>query len=314
MNKYLVDDCLENAMGDSREWIENVYKKIYIKELNLCGKKIISRARINNLSKTIFKLKKFGMTNDDFSFYEKNTYENFKYRTCILPKGHSGSCNLNFSGHNKIYKKFVENKLGFFLKSVQTTPGNKYFYKNRADRTYPFLISKNVNSALIDKFGKKEYNLFIPVRDGGTPEMRTSALLDIYSFLFSLFGDDFLVKNHDKHSLELIKDNLNRLKQVQTRSFKNDKLCCPVFGWKIKKEDFFNRDREDDTKIEFGHIESVKKEKFMTRGNNIFPVTRTGNRMIGDNNIYSKKGNIYINKIAKDFLEHQEINKDNIWD
>ena len=64
----------------------------------------------------------------------------------------------------------------------------------------------------------------------------------------------------------------------------NGQLICPVLGCTIEPE-WYETDDKNPNQVQFGHVEPIRSDKYMTRGGNVVPITRNGNLMQSDKSI-----------------------------
>ena len=63
---------------------------------------------------------------------------------------------------------------------------------------------------------------------------------------------------------------------------KDGYLCDPVLGLTIEKKWYNIDDKRDPNQIQFGHVNPLQSDKYMTRGGNVLPITRRGNLIQSD--------------------------------
>ena len=63
---------------------------------------------------------------------------------------------------------------------------------------------------------------------------------------------------------------------------KDGHLCDPVLGLTIEKKWYNIDDKRDPNQIQFGHVNPLQSDKYMTRGGNVLPITRRGNLIQSD--------------------------------
>lgn len=153
-------------------------------------------------------------------------------KCCVLPKNHTGKCEINyekiFVNKKYLYKiknmfetkynisidnSIIEHKLKIIDKlnnsinlAIFNTPGNDdYIFKNRSNRLYPIILSKEDERILRDKNEKKK--LAIPIKDASSPILLSQAYLDWLTFVLNIqdIKHDYQNLNIDDFMLDLDK-------------------------------------------------------------------------------------------------------------
>jgi len=217
--------------------------------------------------------------------FVRNTLEDIQTHNnkslCVLPKDHSGKCCSNY---NKLFKhEALTKKLNYIDK---TEGDNDYIYKNRNSRIFPIAIPDSFEKKIKDKNQKKK--CAIPLKNSTSPFGKATALFD-YAVCFSTiegiepYRDDDEYRKY-KPKFDEHKQYLNTKYSEYGRSPFNDdgKLICPVTKEKINIDIIIKSDRTDAKNIQVGHIIPRSNHQFTIRGGNILPMTRDGNRIVGD--------------------------------
>ena len=220
---------------------------------------------------------------------------------CVLPKNHDGKCShkLNFllykSSENS-EKDIIEKVCKSIDNAVYTTPGNDdYVYKNRASRLFKIVLSSTEQLKIRDKSIKKK--CAIPLKDHSTPFDLACAYLDWMTYILNIEE----IKN-DNTSYEYInssvyKNYISKHKQFMENFYKSYNrtifnkdgftICC-VTRHLFKLEDIADKTRDlrvdiKETDMQLGHVVPRNEETITIKGLNLVPMTRKGNRYVGDN-------------------------------
>ena len=218
--------------------------------------------------------------------------DNLKHK-CVLPLGHDGKCCHNFNilfQKNKITDKLITS----ISTSIYSTPGNDdYIYKNRASRLYENVLSSSEEKKIRDKNQKKK--CAIPLKDASSPELLAQAYLDWMTYMinikdmsqflnFHIEGNNNILSmiNRNKEHLISVFNNYNR------KVFDNNGYSiCAITGNIIEVSDVSDPTRDNrviisDNDIQLGH-NCPRTEKYVSiRGENLIPMSRRGNLIIGE--------------------------------
>jgi hypothetical protein len=213
--------------------------------------------------------------------------ENLPYM-CVLPKGHTGKCSKTFP----IFKKnaCTQKLIGSINHSIYTTPGNDdYVYKNRASRLCSIVLSKTEEAKIRNKKEKKK--CAIPLKDASTPILLAQAYLDWLTFVVNIFDiSPHLIIDGNQAIFEMLERNKAHL----TKVFYNRKIfddngntICVITKTRCPLADFADTDRDiriniRDADIQLGHNNSRDDNCVSIRGENLFPMSRRGNLIIGE--------------------------------
>jgi len=251
--------------------------------------------------------------NDTKNGPKENTKENDHYLTdviklegrdnlkkkCVLPKGHVGRCcaNLNciFKEKNEkseINKKIIEKLVSSVELAIFQTPGNDdYVYKNRSQRLYHTVLDSTEEKKIRDKNIKKK--CAIPLKDASTPILLAQAYLDWMTYIVNVKDMnenlDTQCPNYDSITA-MFSLNKDHLKNVYSNRqiFNNDGYSiCVITKNIINMNDICDPERDNrvhinDSDIQMGH-NCPRSELYVSiRGENLFPMSRRGNLIIGD--------------------------------
>ena len=218
--------------------------------------------------------------------------ENLK-KLCVLPKGHRGKCCDNFGD---IFKKGEIRKQlkKKWNSAIYSTPGNDgYVYINRASRLYRFVLSKIQQKIIRDKKIKK--SCAIPLQDASTPLLLCYAYVDYMVYVCNIKGIEKLLNTSAPH-YKTIMDMLTSHKQHLIDQFAPRKIfddegytMCVIPQVRSRVEDFCDPTRDmrydcRDTDIQLGHVECRSDRVVSIRGENLLPMSRRGNLIIGEHN------------------------------
>jgi hypothetical protein len=268
-----------DAINEANKFKDNsIYNNI------MCCKPKKGGAMIVTISKSLINLEEIGITESEKSFFLRLHEDNKNY-FCCLPNGHSGSCKTT-------YKSFFSEKAELKIKDCQTSPGDdEIIFKNRTTRSYPIQISNSIEKELKERHSLKSRGLklkaAVPIKHASTPFLMATAEFDIASFILQLEEP----KDMDQYIKDKLNDNFNRLVNFYksngiyiTNKYGN--LCCPVTGKSITIEMLGEK---GDNQIQFGHVDPVSNDKYMTRGENLVLITRLGNSIQGDRELSKVK-------------------------
>lgn len=210
---------------------------------------------------------------------------------CVLPKGHTGVCT------HKLDSLFVKNKWTEKLKqslekAIYYTPGNDdYVYKNRCSRLYKNVLSDEQQKKIRDKTIKKK--CAIPLKDASTPILLAQAYIDWFTFFVNIKGiEEHLNTKDSKYAsvMEMLKKNKNHLVEAYKHRKIFDKdgyTICVITRKQCTIDDFADPDRDNrmdikDTDIQLGHNMSRDDTYVTIRGENLLPMSRRGNLIVGE--------------------------------
>jgi hypothetical protein len=213
--------------------------------------------------------------------------ENLCYR-CVLPTGHTGKCSKTFP----IFKKSACTKklIKKINNSIYTSLGNDdYVYINRASRLFAVVLSKTEEAEIRDKKEKKK--CAIPLKDASTPILLAQAYLDWVTFVVGVHDiSEYLITDGNQaifEMLELNKAHLTRLFHNRKIFDDNGNTICVITKTRCNLADYVDTDRDirtniRDSDIQSGHNNSRDDNCVSIRGENLFPMSRRGNLIIGE--------------------------------
>ena len=216
-------------------------------------------------------------------------------KVCVLPKGHTGKCSINynclFKDNDEAFTKKLQRSIDA---KIYRTPGNDdYVFKNRANRLHKNPVCCSVEKQMRDKTIKKSCT--IPLAEASTPILLAQAYLDWMTFIMSTKGiEEYLNVDHPLFDdvRNLIEKNKKYLQDVvysNTEIFSPEGYSiCVISGDCIELEDIADPSRDirvniRPTDIQLGHNEPRSDEYVTIRGGNLLPMSRCGNLILGDN-------------------------------
>ena len=286
-----VTENLRSAVTEAREFEESgVYND------SVCLKECNGGVKESTFNKAIESIKEYA-SEDDIAFY-KFFYSLFSKPKCCLPKGHKGRCKSSYSS-------FFSDKYANKIKDCDTTPGDDdILFKNRARRVFPVQVNKEQYTELNAKYKWKGNNIKlragIPAENGGTNYTVATAHFDFAAILM-------LQKDIEHNLPEDVEEKLTLRAQEIVKEFEdqniyivdqNGYLCDPVLGLTIESKWYNIDDKRDPNQIQFGHVNPLQPNKYMTRGGNVLPITRRGNLIQSDTPLSQ------VNEFIKRAAEH----------
>jgi len=238
------------------------------------------------------------LTEDDRLFYKKFWENHSKRSLCCLPKGHSGKC---YSSWDSFFAPQFAKKIHDCIQA----PGNSdILFKNRCKRNYPVQITKKqytiINNNHKLKANQANLKSGIPVENGGTSFTVATALFDFAALLMLQKGiEHSLPESIEYKLLDRAQDIVQHLKQEGVNIVdKNDQLCDAVLGYTLEPVWYTIEDERSPFQIQFGHVNPLRADKYMTRGKNVIPLTRRANLIQSDTPLSE------VHEFIKDAYEH----------
>ena len=271
-----VTEDLKTAVAEAEEFEkDSKYKDL------ICGKYVKGTGvQPQTFAEKLQRLKPY-LSEEDIVYYS-NFYDKHSTGVCCLPKGHSGSC----------MHKLDSLIIGDFKKKIADcyqVAGNDYtLFANRSARYFPILVNKYKCAELNEKFewsiNKLQLASAVPVEYGATGYITATAYFDFAAILMLQKGIKHkFSKEIESKLLDRAKDIVKEFKQQGIRIVRDGYLCCPV-EQKIIEPEWYEKDSKVE-RVQFGHVVPLKSDKFMTRGGNLVPITKTGNSTQGDRTI-----------------------------
>ena len=225
---------------------------------------------------------------------------------CVLPKGHRGPCCHHYAS---IFKEgeFLKQLKKKWDSAIYKTPGNDgRVYHNRNSRLYRNVLSKIQQKIIRNK--KVEKSCAIPLQDASTPLLLLTAFLDYMVFIVNIKGIETELDT-SKPQYETIMDMLSNHKLHLMERFAPRKIfddegytMCVITQVRSRLEDFCDITRDDmrtdcrDTDIQLGHVECRSDRVVSIRGENLLPMSRRGNLIIGEHNFMK---NTWIDELTR---------------
>ncbi len=213
---------------------------------------------------------------------------------CVLPKNHNGRCahKLNF-----LFEPCCRNQVCKSIdNAIYSTPGNDdYVYKNRCSRIWQIVLSSGEQKKIRDKTKKKK--CAIPLKEYSTPLHLACAYLDWVTYILNiqeikndyiseiLLKDEDYIKYFNNHKI-FLKEFYESFNRVVFDN--NGFTVCPVTRYLFKLKDVADKTRDSrvdimDTDMQLGHVVPRNEENITIKEMNLVPMTRRGNRIVGDN-------------------------------
>jgi hypothetical protein len=161
-------------------------------------------------------------------------------------------------------------------------------YKNRISRIFPIQISNSKEFELKNTFHLKSRGVklksAIAIKNSSTPFLVATAEIDIASFILQIDSENRIpteIKTFlNEHYKNLVEHYKNQDIFITNRE---NNLCCPVYGHTILPDHFDKN--SGGYQVQFGHVEPVSNNRYMTRGKNIVLISRNGNLMQTDDSL-----------------------------
>lgn len=212
---------------------------------------------------------------------------------CVLPLGHIGKCCHKFSSLFK--KNDITDKLTKSIDlAIYSTPGNDdYVYKNRCSRLYEIVLSSEEEKKIRNKNEKKK--CAIPLKDASTPILLAQAYLDWITYIINIKDiNENLNTDEDTNKDILLMINKNKEYLISLFNGFNRKIfnedghsICVITRNIIQLSDVSDPTRDNrvnisDNDIQLGHNYPRTEEYVSIRGENLIPMSRRGNLIIGE--------------------------------
>tara|TARA_B100000212_G_scaffold258767_1_gene198807 strand:- start:9871 stop:10713 length:843 start_codon:yes stop_codon:yes gene_type:complete len=213
---------------------------------------------------------------------------------CVLPKGHTGKCShqLNFLFNVDEECKQICRKI---YSAIYSTPGHDdYVYKDRTSRLFKNVLSTEEQLKIRDKTIKKK--CAIPLKEYSTPFDLACAYLDWITYILNVeeIQNDYISLEYYKSSV--YKNYISKHKEFMENFYKSYNraifnkdgftICC-VTQYLFKLEDIADKTRNmrvdiRRTDMQLGHVVPKNEETITIKGLNLVPMTREGNRLVGE--------------------------------
>ena len=317
-NKLSIKDNVEPEVSNKLSIKDNVEPEVFNKTTYQCFGESIEIYESNQHYTNLMCMKdtKSGPKHDEKSnkyienINKMSGRENLKYK-CVLPLGHTGECCHKFGSlfkKNDITKKLVSS----IDLAIYSTPGNdEYVYKNRSSRLYENAISTQEGKKIRDKKVKK--NCAIPLKDASSPILLAQAYLDWLTFIVNIEDISIHLNLEEEEEgpniniLEMIRKNKEYLVSVFTNldraifdSSSGDSICVITRNI-IKLSDMSDPTRDNrvnisNNDIQLGHNHPRSDDCVSIRGENLLPMSRRGNLIIGEERFTQ---DIWINELTQ---------------
>lgn len=284
---------------ESRQWdIEVGIPEI--DRLKLCGKLIPSRGTEHTRRKQ--SLINLGyLTENESSFLEEINIEGFQDCVCMKERNHQGPCSktpYKPIGSDKTVKGIIQkitdpfNNPGGDPNPLQNRGGSRNGLIQLDNLTEKSIRQKNKDIGIKEE----NKNLGIRLSMGSSKYMMALAYLDMVACVYhvkdakKLFdlphGFEKIVEQRWEE-LKLYYDS-KRLPIFNNNNFLQD----PILQIPIEL-DWFGKGHEDLMGVQFGHVDPISENKWMTRPLNVLPITRKSNLIQSNDSLYNVMLNMY---------------------
>ena len=268
---------LKNAVTEAERFqAESLYADV------MCLKNVSGGVKESTFQEALEKISKY-CTQSDLDFYVE-FYEKHSKPLCVLVKGHRDRCSISL-------QSYFSDKYQMKIKDCDTTPGDDdILFKNRARRFFPIQVTKVNYTVLNAKFGWKGKVLLkaaVPAENAGTGFTVATSIFDFCAVLMLQKGIVHSLPSDVSKKLTLrgIQIAENLAKRGIYIVNKNGELCDAVLGCTLEPDWYGIEDKRDPYQIQFGHIDPLRADMYMTRGMNVLPVTRRGNLIQSDTSL-----------------------------
>jgi hypothetical protein len=265
-----------------------------VERLGLCGKNIESRGEA--FERRTESLKKLNFLNDEDGTYLGQVYSSgFCNTICLKEKNHVGKC------QSTPYKSNTANEIGRGINQKITDPfsnpgGDPNPLQNRGgSRNGLIQLDNNTEKSIRQKnkdigILKENTNLGIRLAMGSTRYMMALAYLDMYAMIMRVpLAEAYLEPTAAfKKILDQRWQELKTFYQSKELIIYTEDDCLqdPIQHSAIKLEQF-GQGHTDLMGIQFGHVEPISEEKWMTRPFNVLPLTRKTNLIQSNDSLYN---------------------------
>ena len=253
--------------------------------LGLCCNTVKGKGNVYQHKKDML-LESGFITQDDYEWLTAAIEDNHWMDTiCVREAGHKGRCSCNPylpKGKDKI-SKGIEQK----LKDPLTNPGddpNKGANRSHK-RNFPLAFDKNDRARWYEYnketgFRKELQNIALRLPMVSSPYMMALAYIDMFACIwYSKDSRQYLEipKNFEKILDQRWKELKDFYAGKKLKIYNdNDQLQDPIL-WETIEIDWYGKGHEDLKGIQFGHVDPIREDQWMTRPNNVLPITRETN-------------------------------------
>ena len=238
---------------------------------------------------------------ENISLFLENR-SNLKH-SCILPIGHDGKCSHHFE-NILVPSKQTDKLINSIKTAIYYTPGNDdYIYKNRSNRLYHKVLSSVNEKKLRNKEIKRK--CAIPLKDCSTAILLAQAYVDWMTYIMNISDIKLYLDKKNKNfkpimkMIELNKIHLKKFYKNREIFNKKGNTICVITKEECKLINFSDTSRDNrldcfETDIQIGHNFSRSDKYVSIRGENLLPMSRRGNLIIGE---YKFTDDIWIDKL-----------------
>jgi hypothetical protein len=280
-------------LREGQEWDRTV-GVLEIARLGLCGKKI--EARGEAFERRTSSLKTLDFLSDEDGIYLGQVYATgFCDKICLKEKNHVGKCQatpytadstneVSRGINQKITDPF--NNPGGDPNPLQNRGGSRNGLIQLDGDTEKSIRQKNKDIGIL----KENTNLGIRLSMGSTKYMMALAYLDMYAMIMKVpLAETYLEPSREfKKILDQRWQELKTFYQDKGLIIytEDDHLQDPIQHTAIKLEQF-GQGHTDLMGIQFGHVDPISEEKWMTRPFNVLPLTRKTNLIQSNDSLYN---------------------------
>lgn len=290
--------------NESVEWDQTVGKP-EIERLGLCGKTISSRGSEHTRRKESLINLGF-LTEQESNFLEDVNQDGFQDSICMKEAGHQGPCSkapYKPKGVDKTTKGIIQKITDPF----NNPGGDPNPLQNRGGSRNGLIQLDNASEKLIRQKNKtigirpENKNLGIRLAMGGSKYMMALAYLDMMACIYNVKGAKGLFKFPPAFE-KIVQQRWQELKDYYFEKElpifdDHDNLQDPILSVTVDI-DWFGKGHEDLMGIQFGHVDPISEEKWMTRPFNVLPITRKTNLIQSNDSLFNVMLNMY-NYVSK---------------
>jgi hypothetical protein len=269
---------------DGVEWDKTVGKPM-VSRLGLCGNRIPSKSKAYHDKKSYLAEAKFLDTNDIQWYKENIDSTNWMDTICVREKGHLGKCKCEPylpSGNDKISNGITQK-----LKDPLTNPGDDPDKgANRSHkRIFPLAFDKETRASWYEYnkstgFLEQNQNIALRLPMVCTGLMAGLAYIDMYACILNSKGSDqYLdIPESFRNILSIRWEELKKLFEAKKiKIYDQDGFLQDPILWETIQIDWYGNGASDLKGIQFGHVDPIREDKWMTRPGNVLPITRETN-------------------------------------
>jgi len=269
---------------DGVEWDKTIGKPL-LESLGLCGKLIPSKSKVYFDKKNYLCEAKF-LDDKGMTWLEKNIDStNWMSTICTREKSHTEKCNCSPylpPGDDKISSGITQK-----LTDPLTNPGddpNKGANRSHK-RIFPLAFDKETRSSWYEYnkktgFLKQNQNIALRLPMVCTGYMAGLAYIDMYACILNSKDSSQYLNIPPVFRQILVKrwEELKKLfEEKKIKIYDQDGFLQDPMLWETIQIDWYGDGASDLKGIQFGHVDPIRDDKWMTRPGNVLPITRETN-------------------------------------